>query len=52
MKTNFIKFVDNEKEFLTVGDLFDVFDFDKLDEKGQEVYLKEKESRGSSQMHL
>lgn len=52
MKTNFIKFVDNEKEFLTVGDLFDVFDFDKLDEKGQEVYLKEKESRGSSQILL
>lgn len=52
MKTNFIKFVDNEKEFLTVGDLFDLFDFEKLDEKGQELYLKEKENRGHSQILL
>ena len=52
MKTNFIKFVDNEKEFLTVGDLFDLFDVEKLDEKGQELYLKEKENRGESQILL
>lgn len=52
MKTNLIKFIDNETEFLTGTDLLTLFDFDQLNESGQEAYLSEKESRKNEDVIL